>query len=68
MSEDVNIISIKKDNEQYIFLYNDDNRTEMLRILGRYASDVELSFSWYDAALIGQKIRELTHQTTNRLA
>ena len=29
-----------------------------LRVLGRYASNPELSFSWYDAAVLSQKIRQ----------
>ena len=36
----------------------DASRAETLRILGRYASNSELSFSWYDAAVLSQKIRQ----------
>lgn len=46
-----------KGEERYLFLYNDENRSETLRTLGRYASNSELSFSWYDAAVLSQKIR-----------
>ena len=31
---------------------------EALRTLGRYASNQELSFTWYDAAVLSQKIRQ----------
>jgi hypothetical protein len=31
-----------------------------LRVLGRYASNPDLSFSWYDAAVLSQKIRQQT--------
>jgi len=27
-------------------------------VLGRYASNPELSFTWYDAAVLSQKIRQ----------
>ena len=40
------------------FLYDDANRAETLRTLGRYASNPELSFTWYDAAVLSQKIRQ----------
>ena len=33
---------------------------ETLRVLGRYASNPDLSFSWYDAAVLSQKIRQQT--------
>lgn len=34
----------------YAFLYRDDRLPELLRLLGRYASHVELNFTWLDAA------------------
>jgi len=55
---DVKVIALIKGEEQYIFLYNENNRAETLRLLGRYASNPELSFSWYDAAVLSQKIRQ----------
>jgi hypothetical protein len=39
-------------------LYDDSQRAEALRMLGRHASNPELSFSWYDAAVLSQRIRQ----------
>ena len=58
MSKDINILALAKGEERYIFLYDDDSRSETLRTLGRYASNPDLSFSWYDAAVMSQKIRK----------
>ena len=58
MSEDLNVLALVKGEERYIFLFDDNNRAETLRTLGRYASDPDLSFSWYDAAVLSQKIRK----------
>jgi hypothetical protein len=58
VSHDINVLALVKGNERYIFLYDDASRTEALRTLGRYASNPELSFSWYDAAVLSQKIRQ----------
>jgi hypothetical protein len=58
VTTDINVLALVKGKERYIFLYDDDNRSEALRTLGRYASDQELSFSWYDAAVLSQKIRQ----------
>jgi hypothetical protein len=33
-------------------------------MLGRYAADPDLSFSWYDAAVMSKKIREIDAQQT----
>ena len=63
MSEDINVLALVKGSERYIFLYDDSNRSQALRVLGRYASNPELSFSWYDAAVLSQKIRQQSQQT-----
>jgi len=57
VSDDINVLALVKGQERYIFLYDDKNRSQALRVLGRYASNPELSFSWYDAAVLSQKIR-----------
>jgi hypothetical protein len=60
MAADINIVAIVKGEERYVFMFDEDSRSETLRTLGRYASDPELSFSWYDAAILSQKIRKLS--------
>jgi len=58
VTDDINVLALVKGSERYIFLYDDSNRAETLRTLGRYASNPELSFSWYDAAVLSQRIRK----------
>ncbi len=58
MTQDINVLALVKGSERYIFLYDDTSRNETLRVLGRYASNPELSFSWYDAAVLSQRIRQ----------
>ena len=58
MSKEINVLAMVKGEERYIFLYDDEHRTETLRMLGRYAADPQLSFTWYDAAVLSKKIRE----------
>ena len=59
MSEDVNVFALVKDGQKYIFLYDDASHDELLQTLGRQAADPELNFSWYDAAVISQRVRSL---------
>ncbi len=70
VNEDINVLALVKGTERYIFLYDDNNKAETLRTLGRYASDPDLSFTWYDAAVLSQKIRQQApqgpHWATNR--
>ena len=57
MNDDINVLALVKGRERYIFLYEDSQRAEALRMLGRFASNPELSFTWYDAAVLSQKVR-----------
>ena len=66
MSQDINVLALVKGSERYIFLFDDENRAETLRTLGRYASNPELSFTWYDAAVLSQKIRQNFEQLADR--
>ena len=58
MPQDINVLALVKGEERYVFLYDDASRAETLRVLGRFASNPELSFTWYDAAVLSQKIRQ----------
>ena len=62
VNDDINVLALIKGKERYIFLYDDSQRAEALRMLGRHASNPELSFSWYDAAVLSQKIRQEERQ------
>lgn len=59
MSQDIHVLALVKGEERYLFLFDDNNRTEILRQIGRYASNPELNFTWYDAAVMSQKVRRL---------
>lgn len=66
MTQDINVLALVKGEERYVFLYDDASRAETLRVLGRYASDPELSFTWYDAAVLSQKIRQESKKQQQR--
>ena len=58
MRQETYMLALVKGSERYVFLYTEDNRVETLRTLGRFASNPDLSFSWYDAAVLSQKVRQ----------
>ena len=68
MNDDINVLALVKGRERYIFLYEDSQRAEALRTLGRFASNPELSFTWYDAAVLSQKVRHNTPSATHDLS
>jgi hypothetical protein len=63
MPQGINVLALVKEGERYIFLYDDQSTSQVLQTLGRYAADPELSFSWYDAAVLSQRVRHLQQIT-----
>lgn len=57
-NHDINVTALVKGNERYVWFWRDANRREMFASLSRFAANPELSFTWYDAAIVAQKIRE----------
>jgi hypothetical protein len=66
VTQDINVLALVKGEERYIFLFDDANRAEALRTLGRFASNPELSFTWYDAAMLSQKVRQAKCPSANK--
>src|SRR5688500_14937238 len=62
VTQDINVLALVKGEERYIFLFDDERRSEALRTLGRFASNPELSFSWYDAAVLSQRVRQTAQE------
>lgn len=55
---DVKIIALVKGGERYIWLYTEENRIDVIRQFGRFASDPSLSFDWNDAGMLAQKVKK----------
>ena len=58
MDQAINVLALVKGTERFVFLFDDESRSETLTMLARYASNPDLSFTWYDAAVLSQKIRQ----------
>ena len=54
----MNVLALVKGSERYVFLYDDESHRALLQTMGRYAADADLSFTWYDAAVLTRKARE----------
>jgi hypothetical protein len=62
MQRTMNVLALVKDEERYVFLYDDESTAALLQTLGKQAADKELSFTWYDAAVLSQKVRKLRQE------
>ena len=55
---EINVLALVKGSEKYIFMFDDQNRVPILRQLGMFAADAELSFTWLDAVHLAAKVRQ----------
>ncbi len=63
---DINVLALIKGNERYVFMFDDCQRDEVCHRFGRFASDETLSFTWYDAAVLSQKVRQSANRNRTR--
>jgi hypothetical protein len=63
MQRSMNVLALVKDSERFVFLYDDQSIGTLLQTLGKYAADKNLSFTWYDAAVLSQKVRKLRQES-----
>ena len=63
MRREVNVLALVKDDERFVFLYDEQSVDTLLEQLGHCAADPELSFTWYDAAVLSQRVRRLREQS-----
>lgn len=59
---DVNFTVIAKGGERYVFVWVESQRAELMAKLAHFAQDENLSFTWYDAVCVANKItKEPSH-------
>lgn len=61
-------IALQKDRETYVFRFDNTSHRAFLKVLGRFAADPNLSFSWHDAAVLCKKVRQQCPKTLGTLA
>jgi hypothetical protein len=64
----MNVLALVKGTERYVFLYDDESHRALLQTMGRFAADADLSFTWYDAAVLSQKVRRLRDEQRTHAA
>jgi hypothetical protein len=57
--EGLNILSLIKGDEKYIFIFDSKNISNVLRKFGQFSANKELSFSWFDAATLSERVKNL---------
>jgi hypothetical protein len=55
---ELNVLALIKGTERYVFVYDDESRSLLIDALRDHAADPDLTFSWFDAAVLTEKARE----------
>lgn len=58
LAKPLNVLCLVRGSEKYILMYADEEKCEALKTLGRWAVNPDLAFTWVDAAVLAQRIRE----------
>lgn len=58
MTKPLNAHVVMKGEERYIFLYDDHHGSAAIQMAARWAENKDLTFTWYDAAVTAQRIRQ----------
>ncbi len=64
MARELNVLALVKGPEQYVFVYDDASSARLIDVLRNHAADPRLSFSWFDAAVLTEKVRQQTAGAT----
>jgi len=54
--DEIIVVALIKGEERFVFLFPEENRSEAIRAVGTMATNEDINFSWYDAAVLSQKI------------
>lgn len=58
LASETNVLVLVRGEDRYVILYDDASQPDALRLLGRWATTPELSFTWHDAVVLAHRIRK----------
>lgn len=65
LSRDTHIIALAKGEERYVYVYREGSERRIMNAIGRHASSLDLSLTWYDAAVLSVKIQKNNKRLTH---
>ena len=58
MRREFNVLALIKDDERYVYVYDDDSRETLIGLFREQAADPGYTLNWFDAAVLTQKAHE----------
>jgi hypothetical protein len=53
-----NVLALVKDNEQYVYVYDDKSLPALLEAIRDQAADPGFCLNWFDASILTQRAKE----------
>ncbi|GIW82963.1 MAG: hypothetical protein KatS3mg105_4770 [Gemmatales bacterium] len=66
--KEFNILALVKGNERFVYVFNDSSRQQLIDVFRDHAANPDLSFSWFDAAVLTEKTREQAVVRTDQMS
>lgn len=51
-----NVVALRKNDETFVFFYDDEDAEAAIRIMAQFAADPHLNFNWHDAAVLSRDV------------
>lgn len=58
MSNELNVLALIKGQEHYVFIYDDEGRSDLIDNFRDLAANPSVNLSWFDAMILTTKARE----------
>jgi hypothetical protein len=68
MAHDVNVVALLKGHDRYIYVFDEDSRQQLIDAVRDQASDPKHLLSWFDAAVLTERIRQIRNRTNSTTA
>jgi hypothetical protein len=53
-----NVLALVKDNERYVYVYDDNSLPTLIEAIRGQAADPSFRLNWFDASILTQRARE----------
>ncbi len=55
---ELSVVALIRGKERFVYVYDDNSGEELLEAIRSQAADPNLSLSWFDAAVLAERVRQ----------
>jgi hypothetical protein len=64
LRHELNVLALYRGNEKYYYVFDDASREVLIEVIRAQASNPKISLSWFDAAVLTERARVPSKQTS----